>query len=634
MNLITDRPSRAEIRALLREPSRPPILPAASSPAWGKIFGRAELAGLLETLVARARREAREEFPALPDELYREFHQKGTRDGFQGPYFERRRRLGRAMIAALAGPAAERPAFLRSFLAQLDAVAAEKSWALPAHVKDASGLDPLCIDLASAQTACLMAETLVVFGEVIPEPGRSRLRARLGREFFENYLARADSFFWTSSTGNWNAVCHQGVVGAALAADGDLDRLARLLEAAGPRLGRFLDGFTEDGGCTEGPDYWSYGFGNFCALNELMEMRTGGALSLFNDDAKVARIAAYGPATSLAGGWIVNFSDAKNIPLSDWLLGYLGLRLDDESCRQQAVENFRRLRAGPSPAADLDAFNADFSHWQRVFRHSIADDDQPATATTPDAFFPELGVWVARGRDESGAFWELAAKGGHNGEHHNHNDLGSFILNIDGEPLITEIGSPEYTKAYFQEETRYSFLATRSLGHSLPVINGREQAAGAEFRAEITLAETAGARACFVVELAGAYPREAGVKRFTRSLALDKAAGEFVWEDRIELREAGTVESALISDAPRVERVSETEALIERGGVALRLRAGNGAGWVRVERHDYRDHFFKPASLSRLVLKTRGAKTRHVFEVAITRAAEKRGVRRDGGDAG
>lgn len=621
MNLITDRPTRAQILALLNPPASPPILPPASSPAWGKIFGRPDMEAVLTGVLARARADVGSPVPALPDSLYRKFNTNGTRDEFQGPYFERRRRLGRAGVGLLAGGAGERAVFRRSFLACLNAVAEERSWALPAHVGNASGQDPFCIDLASAQTAYLLAEATVVFGDLIPRPVRTRLCERIGREFFDHYLGRGGEFFWTSHTSNWNAVCHHGVIGAALAIDEDMDRLASLLEAAGPRLAGFLDGFTDDGGCSEGPDYWAYGFGCFSALNEMMEMRTGGALSLFAGNAKVARIAAYAPAMSLEGGAVVNFSDAKNLPLSGWLLGYLGLRLDDASCRRQAAENARRLCAGAGGAVDYDAFNADFTHWQRLFRHSIVEEESHETRKPkPDAFFPGLGVWVVRGRDEDGVLWELAAKGGHNAEHHNHNDVGSFLLNVDGVPLITEIGSPEYTRDYFREEMRYSFLAARSLGHSLPVINGDEQAAGPQFRGEITRAEHGVDVACFELDLARAYPDASGVKRFTRRLELEKSAGRFSWSDEVRLARAGTVESGLITEADEVVIVSPARAVLRRRGVELELLAGGDGRWLRVERHDYRDHRFNPTHLHRLVLGP-GVKTKatvlHVEAVRV-----------------
>ena len=64
----------------------------------------------------------------------------------------------------------------------------------------------------------------------------------------------------------------------------------------------------------------------------------------------------------------------------------------------------------------------------------------------------------------------LAAKGGHNAEMHNQNDVGSIIVHVNGESVIAEIGRGRYTKDYFGPE-RYDHLANSSLGHSVPVVN-------------------------------------------------------------------------------------------------------------------------------------------------------------------
>jgi len=74
-----------------------------------------------------------------------------------------------------------------------------------------------------------------------------------------------------------------------------------------------------------------------------------------------------------------------------------------------------------------------------------------------------------------GLFIAFAAKGGYNDEPHNHNDLGNFMFNYNGNNIFVDIGSQEYVKEYFRNETRYGFLLASSLGHSVPVINGCTQ---------------------------------------------------------------------------------------------------------------------------------------------------------------
>ena len=75
----------------------------------------------------------------------------------------------------------------------------------------------------------------------------------------------------------------------------------------------------------------------------------------------------------------------------------------------------------------------------------------------------------------------FAAKCGHNGEEHNHNDIGSFILADDSGQLLVDLGCMEYTKENFGTQTRYTLLQNSSLGHSVPIIGGHPQKEGKEF---------------------------------------------------------------------------------------------------------------------------------------------------------
>jgi hypothetical protein len=151
----------------------------------------------------------------------------------------------------------------------------------------------------------------------------------------------------------------------------------------------------------------------------------------------------------------------------------------------------------------------------------------PAGAQPPlpgCVWLPGLQVLAARDRAGSTAGWFVAAKGGHNAESHNHNDVGHFVVFRDGCPLLVDAGVEVYSRQTFSAE-RYRIWTMQSAWHNLPTINGIEQAAGRQFAArEVTMAETpAGPR--LTLELAGAYPAEAGVTSWRRTVALVRGQG-------------------------------------------------------------------------------------------------------------
>lgn len=472
-NLLRGDWTSAEIAAVLARHPRQPLLPPMDAAVWR----RAAQNPVVQKLVLPVRRLAEEEWdeplPELTDELYRSFHQTGIRLTFEVVYFERRRRLARAALSLLLAAKDDpwREKFTLSVVEKFQGIFEEVAWALPAHSNwsndDPSGREPMQIDLFCAETANLMAEMLDVFGAIIPGGLQERVRQRLTHGIFDNFMRR--DFHWMKVTHNWNAVCHQGVVGAALSQLEDPERLAAILDRMRAGLPHFLAGYGPDGGCSEGPGYWGYGFGWFALLNEQLETRTAGELSLFAGDDHIREIARYGPRMALSGGHLVNFADG--VPsggLRPSVLAYLGERLDDPDCRAASQEAYGRLL---QEGVDWKAERADVFYFLRTVLFFPAEEISGKELPAADCFLPNLAVLVARGTDSQGRLWEFAAKGGHNGEHHNHNDCGSFLLNIGGNRVIQEIGAPEYTHDFFGVK-RYEFLAARSLGHSVPLVNG------------------------------------------------------------------------------------------------------------------------------------------------------------------
>ena len=97
----------------------------------------------------------------------------------------------------------------------------------------------------------------------------------------------------------------------------------------------------------------------------------------------------------------------------------------------------------------------------------------------------------------------LAAKGGHNAESHNHNDVGNFIVYADGRPVLIDAGVGTYTAKTFSPQ-RYEIWTMQSAYHNLPTINGFLQKDGRQFRAENVVIQS---RRCGRDVFAGSLPR-------------------------------------------------------------------------------------------------------------------------------
>jgi heparinase II/III-like protein len=133
------------------------------------------------------------------------------------------------------------------------------------------------------------------------------------------------------------------------------------------------------------------------------------------------------------------------------------------------------------------------------------------------------GVQLLVAREDAGTATGLAvaAKGGHNDERHNHLDVGSFVVALDGRPMLVDVGKPTYTAASFGPD-RYDAWPLRSQWHNVPHIAGSPQLPGPRHRARQAAATLSATTAELRADIAAAYP-EGTVERWWRTVRLVRA---------------------------------------------------------------------------------------------------------------
>lgn len=489
------------------------------------------LAGLLAEIREEAERAKTEPIPALPFARFGKFHAEGTRKEFETPYFERRGRLLALTLKLLLD---EDSACVEPLEELIWEICGEYSWAVPAHLayeRDETGGCPLpspfMVDLFAAETAHALAETLYLIGDRLHPWIRERIRQETEKRIFRPVFESESYFFWFSMTNNWSAVCGGAVGMAALLLIDDKERLAAMQDRVATAMESFLTGYGEDGCCPEGLGYWNYGFGYFVYWAEMLYAYTGGAVDVLNGE-KIRRIAEFPGAVVLTAPTCVNYSDCSPVYVS-----HTGL----------ASRLSARLGIAAPEMKDVPSFHSD--HCYRL-PHQVRN----LLWTRPGCMGREGGVgtfyfpsteWLVDKRRTSRGLFAFSAKGGHNGEPHNHNDLGHFLVHAAGETLLVDLGPGVYTRDYFGPG-RYRYLHNASSGHSVPVIGGFEQEAGEAFRAVVVRRETEGEpgeeeeKTIFELDLTQAYGAEAKLEAFRRT---------FVWE----CREAERTASLTLTDS-------------------------------------------------------------------------------------
>ncbi|WP_199039200.1 heparinase II/III domain-containing protein [Glycomyces salinus] len=490
-------------------------------------------------LLTELRELATQSLPPFDPALADDFAETGRRIPFENQYFARRRLLASRAIVGQPGDLDE----------LLEAICDERSWALPAHWTE--GEDPrTCVDLFACETAQALAEILALRGDIGPA---DRVRAEINARVIEPFFESEEPFWWEERISNWTAVCAGAAGMAALALGVDIDAVrGRVI----PALQSYVFSFGPDGGCVEGVDYWVYGFGYFTYFAEAWREATGEDLL-----AGTEAIASFPAAVQLYTDSFASFGDAR----SDAVLptGLLSRLADRLGVRLPALEHEMTF---------ADDYCARWAHLTRSLEwgREISGEIEPGRRLLPD-----VGWYVER-RSIGRRMWALAVKGGYNDEPHNHLDLGSFIIAVDGEQLLCDPGAGEYTAAYFADE-RYEQTHPSSAWHSVPTVEGTSQQVGEDSRAE--LVDTGDGVDAYI----DAYGDGALLRKFT-------------WgEDGIGLWDAGPeiVESFVSRIRPEIDGDRATWTG-ERGTVVLH---GIDPATAEVEHVDTTGHTGKPDRL-------------------------------------
>ena len=363
--------------------------------------------------------------------------------------------------------------------------------------------------------ACSFAAELGLIDLILDDRLHPHLRDRIRYEVDRRVLAPVEkhSYHWHHGTNNWNGVCTGGVVTAALTLLSDARRQARLIAQSAASFRTFLDvGFENDGACTEGIGYWGYGISRFTFASELLRRRTGGAIDSLAHD-KMPEIAAFPIRCEIADGLYPPFSDANpNQTPPAWTLALLGRRFAlPELCEMSERYLKKRPARNLMPACAMAFLVPNYSA-----------PPTPACKRRPRSMLLPEAEWLLSRPDEDDTDGLiLAAKGGHNAEPHNHNDVGAFTVFLHSRMRLLDPGKPVYDRAYFSSK-RYDNPLADSCSHCVPVVNGCGQDAGRKAAATILENTFSEQQDRLTLDLTAAYPPQAGHERLTRTFVYER----------------------------------------------------------------------------------------------------------------
>ena len=491
-----------------------------------------------ERLVKEGDRGLQYEWPALPASLYLDYKITGTRYNFERKNNERRKVLNELAVAAIITKD-------KKYIAQIAngiwTLCEQTTWVLPAHIvvqKEKTGLpDPyeVVIDLGSGTAAAQLSMIQFMLSDELDAYSKGigkRVFAELNKRIFQPYLTRTD-FWWMGFTGqavnNWNPWVNTNVLMTALYSGLGADSVGLIIGKTVKSTDFFVNQYPDDGGCDEGPSYWSEAGGKLMRFIHVLNKLTTTSID-WKSQQLIYNMGNYISKVHIGENNFVNFADAfsKSIPDPESVYSYGALYND------AALKSFGAYLFGLQKQK-LDNGNIiDFLETTSIYDSLTTV--KPIAPLPAVSWFGDRQLLTARTKSESTSGIFLAVQGGHNAESHNHNDIGNFMVYAGGTPVFVDAGVGSYTAQTFSSR-RYELWNMQSGWHNCPTINGVMQKEGLSYKANDVQFQQKANSVSLSMDIAAAYPAEAAVKKYIRIFDFNTEKNSILISENYEMLE-------------------------------------------------------------------------------------------------
>ena len=377
--------------------------------------------------------------------------------------------------------------------------------------------DDNAIDLVAGDVGAVMAWVYYYFHEAFdkiePEISR-RLWYELDKRIMKPYL-NDTHYGWKGDRfnperdhlNNWTPWCSINCLQVFALCEKDMDRFAKAAWMSMESVDKYLNNIEGDGCCDEGPTYWYQGPAKNFEYLEFLSWVTGGRIDALGNP-MIRRMGEYITTSTIGNGWVVNFSDASAKGADNALIIYnYGKGVDSPLMKHYAAY---ALKGKPAPVM-RDRFII------RMFYSLLIKDElekeTPELVFEPYTWYPETQICYMREKD--GFF--VAAKGGHNAQSHNHNDIGTVSLYYKAIPFLIDAGVGTYITKTFSSR-RYEIWSMQANYHNVPMLNGIPEKEGRKYASRQSSFDPG--TMTFSVDFAGTYPAEACVRSMLRNVTL------------------------------------------------------------------------------------------------------------------
>lgn len=535
-------------------------------------------------VIQRAEADQKDGWHAILATTFLEFARNGNRTHYEAQSFGRRNHLIDLVLAeCLEG----KGRFLDDITNGIWLICEESFWGVPAHLgmqKAGVGLpdvtEPI-IELFGAETVQLLAWTKYLLGDQLHSVSPlivPRIRMEAERRILKPARER-DDFWWMgfekqnareARLNNWTPWINSNLMVANLLLEEDpklrVLETTRILRS----LDLYLNQYWPDAGEEEGPGYFSASPMCYFEAVSMIDGATGHVSKVLSTPF-IDQMGRYILNAHICENNYIDYGDAHVHagPDGDLLWRY-GRAVHDKQLADfgaywanhrapesdQHAPNRRRLAAVPRMSRAIPM----------LLEAKELRADPGADVLFRDSYYPDLGLVTARIKADSAKGMYLADLACNNGRSHSHNDTGSYIIYQDCEPVAIDVGVEAYTAKTFSPQ-RYTIWTMQSAYHNLPTIGGVMQHNGVQYRATERKYSSDDDRATYSFNISEAYPKEAGVTSWVRTVTLDRRANKVEIEEDFKLEKAVPVSLSVMT--PR-------SAAPGPGVLTLSLASGKG----------------------------------------------------------
>lgn len=432
--------------------------------------------------------------------------------------------------------------------------------------------DPI-IDLVTGDTAADLAWIWYYFHNTFDKVSpiiAQRLKQELHAKVLDPFYQRTD-YWWITGWGegrvnNWTPWCSYNVLICILLLETDPQKREDGIYKTMQAVDLFINSYPEDGGCSEGPGYWGAASGRLFDYLTVLGKASQGKIDIFGNELirNMGRY-IYRVYVSQSENY-VNFADAQaKLHHNGELIYRFGKAIQDP-----VMQGFGAFLVSKADRAENLTGGRMGNSLENLFS---PDDWRTIPKIEPllkEYYFPNLDVAIARDNEGSNEGFYFAAKGGHNNEQHNHNDVGSFILFYNGNPVLIDAGVGTYTRETFSKD-RYTIWTMQSDYHNVPLINGVAQRQGRNFAARNSSFTATKNDVQFSTNISGAYPKDAQVKSWKRTYQLERNK-KFVINDTYQLMARTSATRLHFLTTLPSQQPKAGELVLQGNGVNLLMR--------------------------------------------------------------